>query len=113
MHSFKDFFEKPNRINFGGVMRVIMLYCFVLWSSIAWSQEWTRGSVTQAIWLDQGGFHIEIDDVDYLLMRDAKIVIDDIEHEIPDRMAWLTKNSRVRFSHEGFRIYALIVEWRN
>ncbi len=94
-------------------MRVIVLCYFVLWSSIAWSQEWARGAVTQEIWLDSGGFHIEIDDVDYLLMRDATIAIDGIEHEIPDRMAWLTEKSRVRFSHEGFRIYALIVEWRN
>lgn len=94
-------------------MRVLIVLCCLLLATTVWGLVWDRGTVTRQIWLDQGGFHIEIDNLPYLLMNEAKIKIDDVEHEIPDRMVWLTKKSRVRFSHEGSRIYALIVEWRN
>lgn len=94
-------------------MRTIFLLIFILWNSIAWSQEWKHGVITKQTWMDQGGFHVEVDGTRYLFMRDAKIKIDSVEYEVPDRATHLTPKSRVLMQVKGFCIYALTLEWRN
>lgn len=94
-------------------MRTLFFLFFTLWSTFAWSQEWHHGFITQQISLDQGGFHVEVDGIRYLIMRDAKIHIDSVEHEVPDRMTYITTKSKVRILREGLRIYAIELEWRN
>lgn len=94
-------------------MRTIFLLIFILWSSLAWSQEWKHGVITKQAWMDQGGFHVEVDGARYLFMRDAKIRIDQTEHEVPDRLTFLTPKSRVLILADGFRIYSLSLEWRS
>jgi len=94
-------------------MRTLFFLFFTLWSTLAWSQEWHYGFITQQISLDQGGFHVEVDGIRYLIMRDAKIRIDSTNHEVPDRMTYITPKSKVHFLRDGLRIYAIELEWRN
>ncbi len=94
-------------------MRTILLVTIILWHSLAWSQELKHGVITKQPWLDQGGFHVEVDETRYLFMRDAKITIDTVEYEVPDRAIHLTPKSRVLMQVKGFCIYALTLEWRN
>ena len=94
-------------------MRTLFFLIFTLWSTLAWSQGWQYGFVTQQISLDQGGFHVEVDGIRYLIMRDAKIRINSIEHDVADRMTYITTKSKVRILRDGLRIYAIQLEWRN
>jgi len=94
-------------------MRTILLLIFMLCSTIAWSQEWKHGVITKEAWLDQGGFHVEIDGTRHLFMRNAKIRIDQTEHDVADRLTFLTPKSRVLILVDGFRIYSLTLEWRS
>lgn len=94
-------------------MRTLFFIFLMLWSTLAWSQEWEYGFVTQQISLDQGGFHMEVDGIRYLIMRDAKILIESKEYDIPDRMTHITSKSKVRILRDGIRIYAIELKWRS
>lgn len=93
-------------------MRTAILLCCLCLTTLAWGQTWQHGTVTKAAWLDPGGFYVEVDETPYLFMREAKIVINGVKYEVPDRMHWLTPKSRVRILREGFRIYELELERR-
>lgn len=93
-------------------MRTIIFLFLVFWTSLAWSQQWQQGLITRQVWLDQGGFQIEIDGTQFTFMREAKVFIDSNEYEVPDRMTHLTAKSKVRFQAKGFRIYAIELQWR-
>lgn len=94
-------------------MRIVLFLCCFFCATLVWSQDWERGTVTRQMWVDQGGFHVEINGTQYLFMRDAKLQIDDVEYELADRMTWIATKSRVQYVRDGFRIYDLILERRN
>jgi hypothetical protein len=94
-------------------MRSIFFVFFMMCASVAWCQEWRQGVVTRDAWVDQGGFHVEVNGTRYLFMRAARIKIGSSEHEVPDRAMWLTEKSKVRILYDGFRIYDLELIWRN
>lgn len=95
-------------------MRIISLFffLFVVCCSPAWSMQWQKGVVTRDAWMDQGGYYVSVDNTTYLFMRTATIRVDAKDHEIPDRLAYLTKGSTVRILKDGFRIYGLEIVWR-
>lgn len=56
---------------------------------------------------------MEVDGIRYLIMRDAKILIESKEYDIPDRMTHITTKSKVRILRDGIRIYAIELKWRS
>lgn len=95
-------------------MRSVRLFFFlcVLLCTSAWGMQWHKGMVTHDAWMDQGGYYVSVDGTTYLFMRTAAIRVDAKDHEVPDRLAYLTKGSTVRILKDGFRIYALEIVWR-
>jgi hypothetical protein len=63
-------------------MRVMIFVLFFSLATLVWGQQWEQGVVTRPIWVDQGGYHVEIDGVPYLFMRDARIEIDGHKYEL-------------------------------
>lgn len=95
-------------------MRIIQLIVIFLliWSIPAFGMQWQKGVITRDAWMDQGGYYVSVDNTIYLFMHTATILVDSKNHEIPNRLAYLTKGSKVRILKDGFRIYALEIEWR-
>lgn len=95
-------------------MRIIQLtFVFLLIHCLpVMGMQWQRGVVTRDAWMDQGGYHVSVDNTAYLFMHTATIRVESKDFEVPDRLAYLTKGSKVRILKDGFRIYALEIEWR-
>ena len=93
------------------IIQVLFIFLFFL-STPALAMQWQKGTVTRDAWLDQGGYYVSVDNTNYLFMRTATIRVDSKDYEVPDRLSYLTKGSRIRILKDGFRIYALEIEWR-
>lgn len=95
-------------------MRTIILFVFIFWATVAssqdWGEKWVRGVVTRQAWKDQGGYHVEIDGLSYLFIRDARITVNSKEYEVPDRAPLLKTKTKVRILRNGLRIHALEME---
>lgn len=92
-------------------MRILAgIMILLVWVGCAWAQRWEQGVVTKKPWVDQGGFHVEINAHPFLFLKDAKIQIDGKDHEVPDRFMRITKNARVSFVRSGFTVVVLKVE---